>query len=144
MKRTQKANKLSLFGLAALLSLVSAPSMASMGEGYESDQETSSTSTQTPEEKALALIKPFFTDPNYRVHKSFAAMCCEVAPLLEQSQDALLKAVAQVLKEVCKHNSPVKIGLALKKYEKALKNFIGEMLPGTIIYARLEKAIRIK
>jgi len=154
MKRTQKANnKLSLFGLAALLALVNASTIkANVDEGYESDQEqtvtievvgVTVTATETPEEKALAIIKPFFTDPNYEVTKSFRAMCCEVVPHLEQSPDPVLKAIAQVLKEVCKKNNPVMVGLALKKYENTIKQFIGEMLPGNVLLARLNKALKI-
>jgi hypothetical protein len=144
MKRTQKAMKLSLFGLATLMALVSGTTLSA--ETYQPETVQATTpSVKTPEEQALAIIKPFFADANYQVTKSFSAICCEVADLLKDSQDPVLKELAKALSEVCKKSSnPMAVGLALKKYEQTIKQFIGDMLPGTVLYARLQTALKIK
>ncbi|MBY0109675.1 MAG: hypothetical protein K2X90_01040 [Candidatus Babeliaceae bacterium] len=139
MKRTHKAIKLSLFGLAALVALVGAPAISAK-EHITQQTET----VKTPEEQALEIIKPFFCDPEYIVNKSFSEMCCQVASILQNSEDPILKELAKALTEVCKKGkNPMAVGLALKKYENIIKEFIGEMLPGTILYARLQKALKI-
>ncbi len=140
MKRTQKAIKLSLFGLACLTSLMG----MSRIQADASQSAEAAHAAKSPEEQALEIIKPFFTDPNYEVNESFRMICCKVADLLRKSQDPILQELAKALTEVCKKSNAMAVGLALKKYEAAIKQFItDELLPGTVLLARLNKSLKI-
>ncbi len=158
MKRTQKANKLSLFGLAALLTFVSTSTvLAKHSHTTEAieviEVDVTITTVKTPEEHAAAIFAPLFTDPDYEVTESFTSLACKAVPHLEKSQHKILQSLAKELKDLCKNKCSFYLLLNLiAKYQGSLEDLFAKeegkatkpkVLDKGVLLARINKAARL-
>lgn len=107
--------------------------------------------TISPVEEVIKIFKPFFTDKNYKVNKSFKKMCLEAVAILKTSPDKGLIQVADFLETLCNKNI-VAIGMALNNDQnKAMliplaqgTNAATALLAKDILLKRLAEAVAFK
>lgn len=116
MKKTPRALKSSLFGVAMLLTLTSITTTRAQ------------VSAQQALENATKDLMPFFTDPNHKISKPFSTMMQEVVMHLEEADDAELKELAKALKTICNETNLATILQVLKKHTQTIEKIIKKNL----------------